>query len=357
MSPRVVFEPIGEEIECGEDESVLDAAFRQGYNLAYGCREGQCSACKSYLLQGEVSLKPYSSFALSESEEANGYTLMCRAMPDEDLVVELLHFDPENYRLENPIRDGRTTIVAIEHLTHDIRRLLLRVEEPEDFSFVPGQYVDVWVPGTELRRSFSIANVPGDGHIELIIKHYPGGRFSGMLDGDLGPSDEVRITGPYGSFHLRRGERPVLLVAGGSGMGPVLALLRQLAGEATTRTVRFFYGARARRDLFCLDLVEELGFRLPDFRFTPVLSDAHPEDHWEGAQGLVHEAVGHYMESGEIQDPEVYMCGPPPMIDAVIELLVDKHGIEESRIAYDKFTTSADAAEVADDALFGRRAD
>jgi propane monooxygenase reductase subunit len=200
MSPRVVFEPIAEEIECEENESVLDAAFRQGLNLAYGCREGQCSACKSYLLQGEVSLKRYSSFALSDSEEANGYTLLCRAMPDDDLVIELLHFDPDNYRLENPIRDGHTTVVAVEALTHDIRRVLLRVVEPEDFSFVPGQYVDVWVPGTELRRSFSMANVPGDGHIELIVKQYPGGRFSGMLDGDLAAGDELGITGPYGAL-------------------------------------------------------------------------------------------------------------------------------------------------------------
>ena len=107
MSPRVVFEPIGEEIDCDEEESVLDAAFRHGYNLVYGCREGQCSACKAYLLEGEVVLKPYSTFALSESEEANGYTLLCRAMPEEDLVVELLHFDPDNYKLENEIRDGR----------------------------------------------------------------------------------------------------------------------------------------------------------------------------------------------------------------------------------------------------------
>src|SRR6185436_11277823 len=158
MSPRVLFEPIGEEIDCDEEEAVLDASFRHGFNLVYGCREGQCSACKAYLLEGEVVLKPYSTFALSESEESNGYTLMCRAMPEEDLVVELLHFDPDNYRLENPIRDGSATVTAVEALTHDIRRLELEVTEPADFSFVPGQYVDVWVPECDARRSFSMAN-------------------------------------------------------------------------------------------------------------------------------------------------------------------------------------------------------
>src|SRR5437764_5773030 len=113
MAVRVLFEPIGEEIEVGEDETILEAAFRQGYNLAYGCREGQCSACKSYLLEGEVDLLPYSTFALSETEEANGYTLICRTLPYEDLVIALLHFDPDGYRLEHPIQDGHATVEAV----------------------------------------------------------------------------------------------------------------------------------------------------------------------------------------------------------------------------------------------------
>jgi propane monooxygenase reductase component len=331
MSPRVVFEPIGEEIDCDEEESVLDAAFRHGYNLVYGCREGQCSACKAYLLEGEVVLKPYSTFALSESEEANGYTLLCRAMPEEDLVVELLHFDPENYKLEHEIRDGRGTVTAVEALTHDIRRVELEVTEPRDFDFVPGQYVDVWIPGADdARRSFSMANVPGDGRIELIVKHYPGGRFSSLLDGAITPGDELRFTGPYGAFHLRRSRRPVLMVAGGSGMAPILSLLRTLAAEGCDRKVRFFYGARTEQDLFYVDLIQELGARLPDFEFVPVI-------------GFVHEPACQVIEAGEMDDPEIYMCGPPPMIDAMIEQATEAHGIDESQIFHDKFTTSADA--------------
>ena len=333
MSPRVVFEPIGEEIDCDEEESVLDAAFRHGYNLVYGCREGQCSACKAYLLEGEVVLKPYSTFALSESEEANGYTLLCRAMPEEDLVVELLHFDPDNYKLEHEIRDGRGTVTAVEALTHDIRRLELEVTDPADFSFLPGQYIDVWVPGAEhARRSFSMANLPGDGRIELIVKRYPGGRFSSLLDGAIAPGDELRFTGPYGAFHLRHGDRPVLMVAGGSGMAPILSLLRKLAHEGTDRPVRFYYGARSEQDLFYVDLIEELGARLPDFEFVPVI-------------GFVHEPACACIEAGVLRDPEIYMCGPPPMIDAMIELAAERHGVAEQQMFHDKFTTSADAVE------------
>ncbi len=336
MSPRVVFEPIGEEVECGEEESVLDAAFRHGFNLVYGCREGQCSACKAYLLEGEVVLKPYSTFALSESEESNGYTLLCRAMPEEDLVVELLHFDPDNYRLEHEIRDGRGVVTDVEALTHDISRLELEVSEPDDFSFLPGQYVDVWVPGADdLRRSFSMANMPGDGRIELIIKRYPGGRFSSLLDGELQTGDELGFTGPYGAFHLRGGDRPILMVAGGSGMAPILSLLRSLSSQGSERPVRFFYGARTPADLFHVDLIRELGAGLADFEFVPVLSDT---------DRFVHEAAGEHLASGAMSDPEIYMCGPPPMIDAMIELATEAHGIDEDRIFHDKFTTSADAA-------------
>ena len=205
MSPKVVLQPIDETIDCAADETVLDAAFRQGYNLAYGCREGQCSACKCFLVEGEVAMKRYSTFALSESEESSGYTLMCRAMPEQDLVVELLHFDPDAYKLEHAIREGRAEVVEVEALTHDITRLHLKVLEPDDFAFKPGQYVDLHVPGEEgVTRSFSLANVPGDGQIELIIKRYPGGKLSGMLDGEIKPGDEIGFTGPYGAFHLRQ---------------------------------------------------------------------------------------------------------------------------------------------------------
>jgi propane monooxygenase reductase subunit len=344
VSPRVVFEPIGEEIDCDEEESVLDAAFRHGFNLVYGCREGQCSACKAYLLEGEVVLKPYSTFALSESEESNGYTLLCRAMPEEDLVVELLHFDPDNYKLENEIRDGRAAVTAVEALTHDISRLELEVAEPADFSFLPGQYVDVWIPEAEntgeVRRSFSMANLPGDGRIELIIKRYPGGRFSGLLDGQISVGDELGFTGPYGAFHLRETDRPILMVAGGSGMAPILSLLRTLAAERSDRMVRFFYGARTQQDLFYIDLIAEVGSALADFDFVPVLSEV--------GEGFVHEAACRHLESGAMADPEIYMCGPPPMIDAMIEEATGVHGIDEDRIFHDKFTTSADAQALAE---------
>jgi NAD(P)H-flavin reductase/ferredoxin len=326
MSPRVRFEPLGEEIECGPEETVLDAAFRQGYNLAYGCREGQCSACKCYLLEGEVDLKPYSTFALSDTERSSGYALMCRALPERDAVIELLHYDPDNYRLQNAIRDEVATVESVTELTHDIVGLTLRVDD--SLSWLPGQYLDIHVPGEDgARRSFSIANLPGSERVELMIKRYPGGRFSSLLGNEIDSQTQLHFTGPYGAFHLRRSERPILMVAGGSGMAPVLAVLRQLAHEGCERPVRFFYGAREERDLFAREEIAALGERLPNFRFLAVTGR------------FVHEAIDE-----ELAEPDVYMCGPPPMLEAVEAMLAER-GIDPSRIFQDKFTTSAAAGE------------
>jgi NAD(P)H-flavin reductase/ferredoxin len=332
MSPRVRFEPIGEEIDCAPEETVLEAAFRHGYNLVYGCREGQCSACKCFLLEGDVALRRYSTFALSDTERANGYSLMCRAMPEDDVVVELLHYDPDGYRLEYAIRDGTGVVETVEPVADDIFCVVLRASE--EFEFTPGQYLDLWVPGDSgARRSFSMANLPGDGRVELLIKRYPGGKLSGMLGSEIVAGSSVQFTGPYGSLRMRDGERPILMIAGGSGMAPILSLLRQLAFERCARPVRFFYGARTRGDLFWMEEISELGSALADFRFTPVV------------ERFVHEVVDEHLASGGLAEPDVYMCGPPPMVEAAEAMLIDEHGLDEQRIFVDKFTTSASASD------------
>src|SRR4051812_6647907 len=157
-------EPVGIEMEVDEDETILDAAFRQGIMLMHGCKEGQCSSCKSFLLDGEVDLDRYSTFALPDFEEAEGYTLLCRAHPVSDLEVELLHYDEDQLRSGVPIVEASAEVETIDELTHDIRRLVLRLKDPERIEFKPGQYVDVMIPGaTDEHRSFSMANIPSQG--------------------------------------------------------------------------------------------------------------------------------------------------------------------------------------------------
>jgi propane monooxygenase reductase subunit len=349
MTMHVVkIEQTGDEFECGEEETVLEAAFRSGYNLASGCREGRCSACKSYVIDGYLDHKTHSTFALSESEEEQGYALLCRAMPESDLHVELLHFDEESYRLERPIVQGHGKVAAIERLTHDTTALALDVERPADFDFKPGQYLDLWIPGAEEKRSYSMSNLPGNGRLEFIIKRYPGGRFSSLLDESLQVGDELAFTGPYGSCCLRDGsaQRSQLLIAGGSGMGPMLSLLRDIAADGAGRSVRFFYGGREERDLYHRELIEELGRSIEDFAYIPVLS-ALPEgdDTWTGETGFVHQAVGRWLSDAPAADREVFMAGPQVMVDEALALLSGGGWVDDKNVFFDTFTNTGAVTE------------
>jgi propane monooxygenase reductase subunit len=339
QSHNVRLEPVGIDFEVDEDETILDGAFRQGLMLMHGCKEGQCSACKSFLLDGEVDMDKYSTFALPDYEEEEGWTLLCKAHAVTDLEIELINYDEEILRSGVALRTVTTRIEAIEELTHDIRRLVLRVQNGE-MPFRSGQYVDIRIPGADEHRSFSMANVPsGDGLLEFMIKLYPGGRFSGLLaDGALRPGDELEVKGPYGVFTLRDAQRPVVFIGGGAGMAPILSLLRSMAEHGITRPAVYYYGAREQRDLFHLEELQALTAGLPDFRFVPALSHAD----WDGETGLITDVVDRC--EPDLAGADAYLCGPPPMVDAAIDLLTAR-GVPEQQIFFDKFTTTADTEE------------
>jgi propane monooxygenase reductase subunit len=231
-------------------------------------------------------------------------------------------------------------IDKIDELTHDIRRLVLSGDE--NMQFKAGQYADITIPGTDEVRSFSMANVPSDppGELEFMIKLYPDGKFSGLLaEGGLSVGDEVQVTGPYGVFTLRQSERPLLFVGGGAGMAPILALLRSMVDKGIDRKAIYYYGARTEQDLFHLEELAELEQQLPNFTFVPALSDVEGDVEWDGARGLITDVVTEAEK--ELGEMDAYLCGPPPMVDAAIEVL-DANGVPENRVYYDKFTTTAE---------------
>jgi propane monooxygenase reductase component len=334
---NVRLEPVGIEFEVDEDETVLRGAFRQGLMLMHGCKEGQCAACKSFLLDGEVDLEKYSTFALNDFEKEEGWTLLCRAHAESDLEVELINYDEEMLRSGVALQTVTMRVEKIEELTHDIRRLVLSGNE--NMEFRPGQYADIAIPGTDEVRSFSMANLPG-GELEFMIKLYPDGRFSGLLaNGELSEGDELEVTGPYGVFTLRQSERPLLFVGGGAGMAPILSLLRSMAEKGIDRKAIYYYGARTERDLFHLQELAELERRLPNFTFVPALSHVDGDVEWDGARGMVTDVVSE--AERELGEMDAYLCGPPPMVDAAIAML-DAQGVPENRVYYDKFTTTAE---------------
>jgi propane monooxygenase reductase subunit len=339
----VRFEPVGIEIEVDEKQTILRAAAEQGIMLMHGCKEGQCAACKSFVLDGEdIELDRYSTFALPDYEKEEGFTLLCRAHPFEDLTIELLQYDEEMIRNGLPIQEAEAEVVSNEPVTHDMRHLVLRLTEPAELKFFPGQYVDFTVPGTEETRSFSMANVTSrdGGLLEFVIKIYPDGLFSHFLDAQLAVGDRLHLTGPFGVFTLREDAGSELIfVGGGAGMAPILSLLRSMAERGIDRKATYYYGARQRRDLCFESELRDLAERLPNFRFVPALSEAAEGDGWDGESGLITDVVKRL--AGNLAGAHAYVCGPPPMVEAA-QVMLAAAGVEEKRIYFDKFTTTAD---------------
>ena len=338
----VRFEPVGIEIQVGEEQTILRAASEQGVMLMHGCKEGQCASCKSFVLDGEdIELDRYSTFALPDFEKEEGYTLLCRAHAYEDLTIELLNYDEDMIRSGLPIQQATAEVVSKEPVTRDMRHLVLRLTEPAEVKFFPGQYMDITVPGTDEVRSFSVANTSSrDGRLEFVIRIYPDGLFSHLLDTSLKPGDVLELTGPFGVFTLREStEAELVFVGGGAGMAPILALLRSMAERGIDRKATFYYGARSQADLCFEEELRALEQALPDFTYVPALSDADPGTGWSGETGLITDVVRRL--SGELRGAHAYVCGPPPMVEAAMPMLLTA-GVEEKRIYYDKFTTTAD---------------
>ena len=339
----VRFEPVGIDIEVSEDQTVLRAAAEQGIMLMHGCKEGQCASCKSFVLDGEdIELDRYSTFALPDYEREEGFTLLCRAHVYEDVTIELLNYDEDMIKSGLPIQQATAEVVSVEPVTHDLRKVVLKLVEPAELRYFPGQYVDITVPAHGLTRSFSMANVPAPaGVLEFVIKVYPDGRFSQLLEGGLAAGDRVELNGPFGVFTLREGtDARIVLVGGGAGMAPILALLRALAERETTRDIVFYYGARTQRDLCFTDELRELERILPSFRYVPALSDEDNSRGWAGETGFVTDVLSRREQS--LTGAHAYVCGPPPMVEAAMPVLAGL-GVEERRIYYDKFTTTGTA--------------
>lgn len=342
---NVRLEPVGVEFEVEEDETILDAAFRQGIALPHGCKEGQCSACKCVRLDGETEMLKYSTFALNDFEKDSGHILMCRTLAYSDVEIELLNYDEEVLSKSIPVKSFDGRIVDFQKLTHDIRGVEIEIDTP--LKFWAGQYVDITVTpeeGEEITRSFSMANSPGEAQkLSFIIKKYPDGRFSNELDaGGIKKGATVKLTGPYGMcFRREDREGPVILVGAGSGMSPVWSILHDQLASNEDRPILFFYGARTQDDLFKLEEIDELIKTHPSIEFIPVLSHADDDESWHGERGFVHECVDHRLKVMDLEGQgDVYACGPPPMIDALTPVLF-MNDFEMERIFFDKFTPTS----------------
>jgi len=342
----VRFEPVGVEMEVEEGEWVLDAAFRQGLAIPHGCREGRCSSCKCVLVEGDAEVQEYSTFALPDYERDSGHVLLCRTYAFSDLTVELLNYDEDMMRRSIAVKEFDGVLVGVTALTHDTRLLEVKLDQP--MKFWAGQYIELTVPEAGVTRSYSMASTQKTPDtLQFIIRKYPDGAFSSLVDTTLRPGTALKVKGPFGSCY-RREERPgpMVLVGGGSGMSPLWSILQDHIESGEQRPIRFFYGARTRKDLFFLDEFADVAKRLSDFEFIPVLSQATAEDAWSGETGFVHEAVERILREQKLPgEIDAYTCGPPPMIDAVLPAL-QRLGVAPEHIHVDKFTPAGSTLEL-----------
>ena len=334
----VLVQPSGRAFSVEPSETLLAGGIRQGVGLPYGCKDGACGSCKCKKISGTVVHGNHQDKALSAAEEAAGMVLTCCATATSDLVLESRQVSLEGAL---PVRKMPARISSLVHTSPDVIQLQLQLPASESFQYRAGQYLDVLLRDGA-RRSYSMANAPHTGPtLELHIRHMPGGRFTDLVFGSMKERDIVRIEGPMGSFFLREdSDKPVVLLASGTGFAPIKALIEHMQERQISRPATLFWGGRRPHDLYMDAWVRAQCAVMPNLSYVPVVSDALPEDKWQGRTGFVHQAVLEDMP--DLSGYQVYACGAPVVVESAQRDFSDLAGLDEDEFFADAFTSEAD---------------
>jgi NAD(P)H-flavin reductase len=317
-------------IECRDSETVADASYRSRINIPLDCRDGVCGTCKSFCESGRYELGEYvPDEAMTEEEEAEGYVLTCQMVPESDCVVRI--FASSDVAKTGPTSyQGRIT--AIERLSESTLTFTVELDGDRPLGFLPGQYVNIAVPGTEQTRSYSFSSRPGRTQVSFLLRDTPTGALPTFLRGSAEVGHPIGFHGPLGTFYLRDIKRPVLFLAGGTGLAPFTAMLATLDPDSTAQPVHLIYGVTSDTDLVKVDELEEAAKRLPNFSFAYCVAD---EDSACPNKGY----VTRYIEPAHLNggDVDVYLCGPPVMVEAVRNHF-KQQGVTPQNFYYEKFT-------------------
>ncbi|MCM2346082.1 benzoate 1,2-dioxygenase electron transfer component BenC [Acidovorax soli] len=315
-------------ITCDAQEKVLDAAFRQRINLPMDCSDGVCGTCKCRAESGTYDLgDDYIEDALTAEEAGQRLVLTCQMVPRSDCVIAV---PVPSTTCKTGTAKFSGTVAGVERYSDSAYELALEV--PEDApAFLPGQYVNIGVPGSGQHRSYSFSSATGASRMTFLIKQVPEGLMSSWLTSAQAGS-KLEMTGPLGSFYLRPVTRPLLFLAGGTGLAPFLSMLETLAQQGCIQPIHMLYGVTRDQDLVMVDRLEGYARRIPGFTFGTCVADAstsHPH------QGYVTD----HMAPAALHDGnvDVYLCGPPPMVDAV-QRHFKAAGIAPASFHYEKFT-------------------
>ena len=338
---KVTVQPSGRVFDCESGDTVLAAALRAGVGLPYGCKNGACGSCKGQLLSGTVIHGPHQIKALPGAEEDAGRALFCCARPQSDLTIEVREVRGLG---DFPVRKMPSRVARMERLADDVMLIWLQLPATEKLQYRAGQYVEFILKDGK-RRSYSLANAPHvDEQVSLHIRHMPGGVFTDHVFSGMKERDILRFEGPLGSFFLREdSDKPIVLVASGTGFAPVKAIIEQAIHGKSGRQMTLYWGARRPADLYMRTLCDEWTATVPGFRFVPVVSDALPEDAWHGRTGFVHQAV--MADLPDLSEHQVYACGAPIVVDSAQRDFVARCGLPAEEFYADAFTSQADVAD------------
>ena len=340
MTFTITVQPSGRTFTSNPDEAILAAGIRQGIGLPYGCKDGACGSCKCKKLEGTVVHGTHQTKALSPEEEAAGFVLTCCATPTSDVVLESKQVTEAG---AFPIKKMPVRVNSLERASHDVMILKLQLPASDTFQYHAGQYVE-FILRDGARRSYSMATAPHlqetQPGMELHIRHMPGGKFTDHVFGAMKEKEILRIEGPYGSFFLREdSDKPIVLLASGTGFAPIKALIEHMRHKGITRPVTLYWGGRRPADLYQNAWVEAQCAAMPNLRYVPVVSDAQPEDNWTGRTGFVHQAV--LQDFPSLSGHQVYACGAPIVVESAHRDYVAA-GLPDEEFYADSFTSEKD---------------
>lgn len=320
-------------VNANPGETVADAAYRQGINIPLDCRDGACGTCKCFAEAGRYELgEDYIEDALSADEAEQGFVLTCQMRALGDCVVRV----PASSQV---CRAGQAifqaNISAVRQLSDSTIALSIKGEALSQLAFLPGQYVNLGVPGSEQTRAYSFSSLQRDGEVSFLIRNVPGGLMSSFLTGLAKAGDSMTLAGPLGSFYLRDIRRPLLLLAGGTGLAPFTAMLEKIAELGSEHPLHLIYGVTNDFDLVELERLEDFAARIPQFSFSACV--ANPESHYPRKGYVTQHIEPAHLNQGDV---DVYLCGPPPMVEAVSQFIREQ-GIAPANFYYEKFAASA----------------
>ncbi|MFI9820493.1 benzoate 1,2-dioxygenase electron transfer component BenC [Streptomyces sp. NPDC052013] len=319
-------------VECRPDETVAEASYKARINIPLDCRDGACGTCKSLCESGSYDGGDYIEEALSDDEAAAGYCLPCQMTPQSDLVLRI---PSSSLAAKTGAATHTATVVDIKHHSATTVEFTLDVDDREALDFLPGQYVNIAVPGTDQSRSYSFSSGPNQRQVSFLVRIVPGGAMSGYLTERARTGDRLEFTGPMGSFYLRELTRPSLLLAGGTGLAPLLSMLERMTQQPPAHPVHLLYGVTTDQDLVHLDTLEDYAEVVPGLTFDHCVADPSSTARNKGfVTGL--------MDAGTLHegDVDVYLCGPPAMVEAVRGHITSL-GVTPASFHYEKFTPAA----------------